>query len=50
MPYDDRSPGYYQQEEPEKKSSNAGKYLAAGAAGLAVGGIAGAVIGHEFGT
>lgn len=50
MPYGDHSPGYYQQEEPEKKSSNAGKYLAAGAAGLAVGGIAGAVIGHEFGT
>lgn len=38
--------GEYQEEE---KKSNAGKYLAAGAAGLAVGGIAGAIIEHEVG-
>jgi hypothetical protein len=45
--------GGYQQQAPvvveEKKSSNAGKYLAAGAAGLALGGIAGALIEHERG-
>ncbi|KAJ5344294.1 uncharacterized protein N7506_002659 [Penicillium brevicompactum] len=48
VPYDNR-PDYYQSQEqaPEKKSSNAGKYLAAGAAGLAVGGLAGAFIEHE---
>lgn len=51
VPYDTRGPSqdYYQQPEPEKKSSNAGKYLAAGAAGLAVGGIGGALIANELG-
>jgi hypothetical protein len=49
MHYDDHSPGYYQQDQPEKKSSDAGKYLAAGAAGLAVGGIGGALIANELG-
>ncbi|CAI7637773.1 unnamed protein product [Penicillium crustosum] len=51
VPYDNRGPSqdYYQQPEPEKKSSNAGKYLAAGAAGLAVGGLGGALIAHELG-
>ncbi|KAJ5624823.1 hypothetical protein N7510_001132 [Penicillium lagena] len=33
----------------EKKSSNAGKYLAGGVAGLAVGGLAGAFLEHEYG-
>lgn len=47
-------PGVYEErgeyhEQREKKHSNVGKYLAAGAAGLAVGGIAGAVIEHERG-
>ncbi|KAJ5330108.1 hypothetical protein N7452_010498 [Penicillium brevicompactum] len=48
VPYDNR-PDYYQSQEqaPEKKSSNAGKYLAAGAVGLAAGGLAGAFIEHE---
>lgn len=39
--------GGYQQ--PQEHKSNAGKYLAAGAAGLAVGGLAGAFIEHEVG-
>ncbi|KAJ5130045.1 uncharacterized protein N7515_006084 [Penicillium bovifimosum] len=47
--YDTRGQDYYQdQSQPAKKSSDTGKYLAAGAAGLAVGGIAGAVIAHEL--
>ncbi|KAJ5771139.1 uncharacterized protein N7511_003190 [Penicillium nucicola] len=49
--YDSRPPGggYYDQQQaaPEKKSSNTGKYLAMGAAGLAVGGLAGAFLEHE---
>lgn len=43
--YEDRGGGYGE----EEKSSNAGKYVAAGVAGLAVGGIAGAVVEHEIG-
>lgn len=42
--YEERGYGHQGDER-----SNAGKYLAAGAAGLAVGGIAGAVIAHEVG-
>lgn len=44
-------PGYQQQPAVvvEEKKSNAGKYLAAGAAGLALGGLAGAFIEHEHG-
>lgn len=51
--YDNRSPGPYApypppgEPVPEKKSSNAGKYLAAGAAGLALGGIGAAIYEHE---
>ncbi|CEJ61563.1 hypothetical protein PEBR_35612 [Penicillium brasilianum] len=49
--YDQRGyGGGYEQQAPvvvEEKKSNAGKYLAAGAAGLALGGIAGAIIEHE---
>lgn len=51
--YDQRGyGGGYEQQAPvvvEEKKSNAGKYLAAGAAGLALGGIAGALIEHERG-
>lgn len=47
MEYGDRGYGGGYEQHEEKKSSNAGKYLAAGAAGLALGGIAGAVIEHE---
>ncbi|KAJ5198606.1 uncharacterized protein N7498_007723 [Penicillium cinerascens] len=45
--YDNR--GYDQggYQPPQEKKSNAGKYLAAGAAGLAMGGLAGAFIEHE---
>jgi len=46
--YDNRGYGQGYEQQPEKKS-NAGKYLAAGAAGLAVGGLAGAFIEHEVG-
>ncbi|KAL4804052.1 hypothetical protein BDV18DRAFT_35031 [Aspergillus unguis] len=35
-------------EQKEKKSSDTGKLLAAGAAGLAIGGIGGAILGHEL--
>lgn len=41
--------GYYQQQREEHRRSNVGKYLAAGAAGLALGGLAGAVMEHEQG-
>jgi hypothetical protein len=46
--YDNR--GYEQDgyQQPEQKS-NTGKYLAAGAAGLAIGAVGGAVIAHEIG-
>lgn len=49
--YEER--GYYHEHEhgyrEEKSHSDAGKYLAAGVAGLAVGGVAGAVVEHEIG-
>ncbi|KAL4936406.1 hypothetical protein BDV06DRAFT_93600 [Aspergillus oleicola] len=40
--------GEYPSEHKEKKDSDTGKLLAAGAAGLAIGGIGGAILGHEL--
>ncbi|KAJ5633326.1 hypothetical protein N7490_009665 [Penicillium lividum] len=49
--YDQRGPGGYdyqqQQQQPEQKS-NTGKYIAAGLAGVAIGGLGGAFIEHEI--
>ncbi|KAJ5640135.1 uncharacterized protein N7484_007997 [Penicillium longicatenatum] len=50
--YEQRGPGGYdyppqQQQEPERKS-NTGKYIAAGLAGVAIGGLGGAFIEHEI--
>ena len=44
--YEERTTEYV---EPEKKHSDVGKYVAGGVAGLAVGGLAGAFLEHEYG-